>query len=39
MTSGIVPGVPIPPFLVDPPVTTGSFYLLGIFPLGPLGMD
>ncbi len=39
VTSGIVPGVPTPPFLVDPPVTTGSFYLLGIFPLGPLGMD
>ena len=39
VTSGIVPGVPTPPFLVDPPVTTGSFYLLGIFPLVPLGMD
>lgn len=39
VTSGIVPGVPTPPFLVDPPVTTGSFYLLGLFFLGPLGMD
>ncbi len=38
-TSGIVPGIPTPPFLVDPPVTTGTFYLLGIFPLGSLGMD
>ena len=38
-TSGIVPGIPTPPFLVDPPVTTGTFYLLGIFPLAPLGMD
>ena len=39
ITSGIVPGVPTPPFRVEPPVTTGSFYLLGIFPLAPLGMD
>lgn len=39
VTSGLVPGIPTPPFLIDPPVTTGSFYLLGIFPLGPLGMD
>jgi hypothetical protein len=39
VTSGIVPGVPTPPFLVNPPVTTGSFYLLGLFPLGNLGMD
>lgn len=39
VTSGLVPGVPTPPFLTDPPVTTGSFYLLGIFPLLPLGMD
>lgn len=38
-TSGLVPGVPTPPFLVDPPVTTGTFYLLGIFPLAPLAMD
>jgi hypothetical protein len=38
-TKGILPGVPIPPFLVDPPVTTGSFYLLGVFPLASLGMD
>ena len=36
-TSGIVPGIPIPPFLVNPPATTGTFYLLGLFPLGPLG--
>lgn len=39
ITSGIVPGIPTPPFLDDPPITTGSFYLLGIFPLGPLGLD
>lgn len=39
LTSGLVPGVPTPPFLVDPPSTTGTFYLLGIFPLGPLAMD
>lgn len=39
VTSGIVPGIPTPPFLVDPPVTTGSFYLLGLFPLVNLGMD
>lgn len=39
ITSGLVPGVPTPPFLVDPPVTTGTFYLLGVFPLGPLGLD
>lgn len=38
-TSGVMPGVPTPPFLVNPPVTTGSFYLLGLFPLGALGMD
>lgn len=38
-TSGLLPGVPIPPFLVNPPVTTGSFYLLGLFPLGPIGMN
>lgn len=38
-TSGILPGIPTPPFLVNPPVTTGSFYLLGLFPLGTLGMD
>ena len=38
-TSGILPGVPTPPFLVNPPVTTGSFYLLGLFPLAALGMD
>ena len=37
-TSGLVPGIPTPPFLVDPPVTTGSFYLLGLFLLTPLGM-
>jgi hypothetical protein len=36
VTSGIVPGIPTPPFLVDPPVTTGSFYLLGLFFLTPL---
>lgn len=36
-TSGIVPGVPTPPFLVAPPFTTGSFYLLGLFFLVPLG--
>ena len=39
VTSGIVPGVPTPPFLIDPPITTGTFYLLGIFPLAPLAMD
>ena len=39
MTYGIVPGVPIPPFLVNPPATTGSFYLLGLFPLATVGMD
>ena len=39
LTSGILPGVPTPPFLVDPPASTGSFYLLGLFPLGSLGMD
>ena len=39
LTSGILPGVPTPPFLFNPPATTGSFYLLGIFVLGPLGMD
>lgn len=39
LTSGIIPGVPTPPFLVDPPATAGSFYLLGLFPLVPLGMD
>ena len=39
MTSGIVPGVPTPPFLVNPPTTTGSFYLLGLFPLATVGMD
>lgn len=38
-TSGVVPGVPIPPFLVNPPATTGTFYLLGLFPLAALGMD
>ena len=38
-TSGMVPGVPTPPFLVNPPSTTGTFYLLGLFPLGSLGMD
>ena len=38
-TSGLVPGVPTPPFLVQPPVTTGTFYLLGIFPLASLSMD
>jgi len=39
VTSGLVPGVPTPPFLVNPPSTTGSFYLLGLFPLGNIGMD
>lgn len=39
VTSGLIPGVPTPPFLMNPPVTTGSFYLLGLFPLGSLGMD
>lgn len=38
-TSGVMPGVPTPPFLANPPATTGSFYLLGLFPLGALGMD
>lgn len=39
VTSGILPGVPIAPFLVDPPITTGSVYLLGVFPLGPLVLE
>lgn len=39
VTSGLMPGVPTPPFLLNPPVTTGSFYLLGVFPLLPLSMD
>lgn len=38
-TSGVMPGVPTPPFLVNPPATTGTFYLLGLFPLASLGMD
>jgi len=38
-TSGVLPGIPTPPFLVNPPATTGSFYLLGLFPLAALGMD
>ena len=39
MTSGLVPGVAVPPFVPDLPVTAGSFYLLGIFPLGPIMID
>ena len=38
-TSGVLPGIPTPPFLVNPPATTGSYYLLGLFPLGALGMN
>ncbi len=36
-TFGVVPGIAIPPFLVNPPVTAGNYYLLGLFPLGQLG--
>jgi len=39
ITSGVMPGVPTPPFLVNPPATTGTTYLLGLFPLAALGMD
>ena len=38
-TSGVFPGIPTPPFLLNPPATTGTFYLLGLFPLGNLGLD
>ncbi len=36
-TFGVLPGIAIPPFLINPPVTAGNYYLLGLFPLGPLG--
>lgn len=39
ITSGLVTGVPIAPFLQNPPATTGSVYLLGLFPLGDLGTN
>ena len=38
-TSGLVPGIPVPPFVPNLPVTAGTFYLMGVFPLGPIGMD
>lgn len=37
VTSGLVPGFPVPPFIPEAPVTAGSVYLLGVFPLGGIG--
>ncbi len=38
-TSGILPGIPTPPIIPNASVNTGTFYLLGIFPLAALAMD
>ena len=32
-TSGLVPGIPVLPFIANAPATAGTFYVLGLFPI------